>query len=142
MSFAIENPSGPAASVIAAAIYQALDGCSRELIGPAAPHLLVIPIRDDQGVVRGGLWSATSFHWLHIEMLFVPEALRGRGVGSALLATAETEAQARGCCGVHVDAFSFQASPFYQKRGFSAFGVLNNFPPGYDRIYLQKRFDG
>ena len=123
------------------AIFHALDASSRPVIGPAQPRLLVIPIRDDDGVVAGGLWGVTSFQWLHVQMLFVPEPLRGRGVGSALMASAETEARRRGCRGVYVDAFNFQAAPFYQKLGFMQFGVLDDFPPGHRRIYLCKRFD-
>ncbi|WP_428484366.1 GNAT family N-acetyltransferase [Rhodopila sp.] len=122
------------------AIYHALDACSEPLIGPAAPRLLTIPIHDDAGSVAGGLWGNTQFRWLHIEMLVVPEPLRGRGVGTALMASAEQEARQRGCLGAHVDAFSFQAPDFYQKLGFTLFGELNNFPPGHKRLYLQKIF--
>ena len=122
------------------AMFRALEACSEPLIGPATPHLLVIPIHDDAGRVAGGLWGHTQFQWLHIEMLVVPESARGRGVGSALVAVAETEARQRGCLGVHVDTFSFQATAFYQKLGFTMFGVLDNFPPGHQRLYFQKRF--
>ena len=31
---------------------------------------------------------------------------------------------------MYVDAFNFQAAPFYQKLGFIQFGVLDDFPPG------------
>jgi GNAT superfamily N-acetyltransferase len=111
------------------------------LIGPATPRLLVIPIRDDSGSVAGGLWGHTQFQWLHVEMLLVPEPLRGQGVGSALMAAAESEARKRGCLGAHLDTFSFQAASFYEKLGFTRFGVLDNFPPGHRLLYFQKRFE-
>lgn len=123
------------------AIYTALEASSLGVIGPAQPRLLVIPIRDDNGSVAGGLWGCTSFGWLHVQMLFVPQPLRGLGVGAALMASAEVEAQDRGCRGAYVDAFSFQAAPFYQKIGFSLFGKLEDCPPGHDRLYFRKRFD-
>ena len=122
------------------ALYAALDTCSRALIGPARPRLLVIPIKNDAGAIAGGLWGYTLFEWLHVQMLFVPEPLRGLGIGSALMAAAEAEARARGCRGAHVDTFSFQAVPFYQKLGFSLFGKLEDCPPGHDRLFFQKRF--
>jgi GNAT superfamily N-acetyltransferase len=124
-----------------AAIFEALDATSRHLIGPALPRLLVIPIRADDGSVAGGFWGCTVFQWLHVQMLFVPEKLRGLGVGSALMAAAEAAARDRGCCGAHVDTFSFQAAPFYRKLGFTLFGVLEDFPPGYSRLFFRKRFD-
>lgn len=123
------------------AIYAALDACSRPVIGPAQLRLLVIPLRDDNGSVAGGLWGGTSFEWLHVQMLFVPEQLRGLGVGGALMALAEAEARARGCRGAHVDTFSFQAAPFYRKLGYTLFGVLQDCPPGHDRLFFQKRLD-
>jgi GNAT superfamily N-acetyltransferase len=122
------------------AIFEALDATSRPLVGPARPHLLVIPIRDDVGVVAGGLWGYTVFAWLHVQMLFVPEKLRGRGVGSALMAAAEAAARERGCLGAYVDTFSFQAAPFYRKLGFTPFGVRDDFPPGHHRVFFRKRF--
>ncbi len=120
-------------------IFTALDGASREVIGPAEPRLLVIPIRSNSGIVNGGLWGVTLFRWLEVEMLFVPLPMRGHGVGSALMAAAETEARARGCLGVRVDAFNFQAGQFYEKIGFSLYGVLEDCPPGHQRLFFQKR---
>jgi GNAT superfamily N-acetyltransferase len=121
------------------AIFHALDRTSREVVGPATPRLLVIPIRDDAGIAVGGLWAVSLFGWLHLEMLLVPEPMRGQGIGSALVAQAESEARRRDCLGMYVDTFSFQAGPFYEKLGFSQFGVLDDCPPGHRRLFLQKR---
>ena len=121
------------------AIFQLLEASSRDVIGTVQPRLLVIPIHHADGHVIGGLWSVSLFRWLHLEMLFVPESMRGRGVGSDLLALAEMEARSRGCLGIYVDALSFQAIPFYEKMGFSTFGVLDDCPPGHRRLFFQKR---
>jgi GNAT superfamily N-acetyltransferase len=123
------------------AIFQALESSSSPKIGPVRPRLLVIPIRDDAGRVAGGLWAATLFQWLQIEMLFVPVPLRGLGVGTALIELAERDARDRGCLGAYVDTFSFQAAPFYRKLGYTLFGALDDFPTGYSRLYFRKRFD-
>ncbi len=122
-------------------LVRALDESSRSLIGPAQPRLLVIPIHDSDGTVTGGFWGTTMFEWLHVGLLFVPESVRGRGVGSALMASAEMEARKRDCRGAHVDTFSFQAAPFYQKLGFTLFGVLEDYPPGHRQLYFRKTFD-
>ncbi len=120
---------------------QLLDASSRSLIGPAQPRLLVIPIRGNDGTLAGGFWGATMFEWLHVGLLFVPESLRGQGVGAALMATAEDEARKRGCRGAFVDTFSFQAAPFYEKLGYVRFGTLEDYPPGHSQIYFSKRFE-
>jgi GNAT superfamily N-acetyltransferase len=121
------------------AIFAALDAASAPVIGPARGRLLVIPLRDPAGAVVGGFWGVTLFHWLEVEMLFVPDAMRGRGVGTALMAAAEAEARARTCQGIRVDAFGFQSVGFYRRAGFSLFGVLDDCPPGHQRLFLQKR---
>jgi len=122
------------------AIYQALDASSRHVVGPAHPRLLVIPIYDDGGAVAGGLWGCSIHQWFQIQLLFVPLALQGRGVGTALMALAEAEAIARDCWGAMVDTFSFQAAPFYRRLGYTIFAELDDFPPGHTRIFLAKRF--
>lgn len=92
-----------------------------------------------EGIIRGGLLGGTGWNWLYVDVLWVDEACRGKGYGSALLAAAEKEAQTRGCSGVYFDTFGSQALPFYQKHGYSVFGVLEDYPPGSRRSFLQKR---
>lgn len=120
------------------AIFRGLDQASRIFVGPADRRLLVIPIHDDAGGVAGGLWGATLFRWFYVQMLFVPEPLRGRGVGSAIMALAEREAQKRGCHGAYTETFSFQAAPFYERLGYNLFGELDGCPNGHHRLFLRK----
>ncbi len=124
------------------AMFAGLSRSSEPVIGPADSRLLVIPIHDDAGAVRGGLWGWTMFGWLNICLLCVPEPLQRRGIGALLLLAAEREARGRGCRGAHLSAFSFQAVGFYEKYGYRRFGVLEDLPPGHRQIYLFKRLDG
>ncbi len=73
-------------------------------------------------------------HWL-----WVAEPYRKRGTGSALLSKAEMAARERGCRGVYLDTFTFQAPDFYARNGYSEFGRLDDFPKGYSRIWFAKR---
>ena len=124
------------------AIFRLLDDFNSPVVGPARFVPLAALIHDEAGTVAGGLWGCTVYAWLSINMLFVPVALRRRGIGAALVRAAETEARSRGCIGMQVDTFGFQAQPFYEHLGFTVHGVHPNFPPGQRCVFLHKSFDG
>jgi len=100
--------------------------------------LVIILSNPDTGEILGGLWGATNFTYLHVDLLFVPERLRGTGLGKKILLQAEREAIARGCRGAWLDTYSFQARGFYERLGYTVFGILNDYPPGQHRIFLHK----
>ena len=121
-----------------------VDGLLRFNIGFIGdPHFapLGVFVRDAMGDVVGGLVGHTRWEWLYVEKLWLPDELRGRGLGSRLLRAAESRARERGCRGVYLDTFEYQALPFYQKLGYELFGTLDDFPPGYRQFYLRKRLD-
>jgi GNAT superfamily N-acetyltransferase len=107
-----------------------------------APHghkPVAILLRDRvAGNTIGGLWGRSVYDWLHVELLAVPEELRGQGVGSALMRQAEAMAIERGCVGIWLDTFGFQARGFYEKLGYQVFGVVDDHPRGWQRFFLRK----
>lgn len=98
---------------------------------------LAVLHHDEDGLV-GGLAGYTHFSWLYVEQFWVAESQRGTGIGSALLRTAEEEARRRGCRGVWLDTYSFQARPFYEAHGYRLFGELTDYPPGHAKYFLTK----
>lgn len=109
--------------------------------GPAAQaQPLALLLKDDDGQAVGGLWGKTVYDWLYVELLAVPDALRGQGAGAALMQAAEAQARQRGCVGAWLDTFAFQARPFYEKLGYSVFGEIADHPRESARYFLMKRF--
>jgi len=108
-------------------------------VGDAKYRKLVVMVRDGAGEICGGLIGKISRGWLHVEILWLAESLRGQGLGTAVLATAESEAIRCGCTDCHLDTFTFQARGFYEKLGYAVFGELEEFPPGESRFFLKKR---
>ncbi|HXR02675.1 MAG TPA: GNAT family N-acetyltransferase [Pseudomonas sp.] len=97
-------------------------------------------IRDENSdAVLGGLHGRILYRWLFIELLVVPEQTRGQRLGSRLMDMAETFARDRDCIGVWLDTFDFQAPDFYRKHGYEQFGRLDDYPPGHQRLFFQKR---
>ena len=76
---------------------------------------------------------------MFIQYLFVPEDLRGQGVGTELMQRAEDWGRSQGLTGIWIDTFEFQARGFYEKLGFTVFGTLEDHPVGSRRYFLQKR---
>ena len=92
----------------------------------------------ETGVVDGGLTARIGFGWMFVELLFVPERLRGQGIGRQLMEQAEAVAREKGCIGIHLDTFTFQAPGFYQKLDYAVLGEIANYPPGSSRFFLHK----
>ena len=110
-------------------------------IGAPAEEPVQIFLRDDAGQVVGGLLGHLRWRWLYVAKLWIDDAHRGGGHGSALIAAAEGVARERGCVGSYLDTFEYQARPFYEKLGYQLFGTLEGYPPGYRQYHLAKRFD-
>ena len=107
-------------------------------IGEPNEQPLAAFARDGAGRVVGGLLGHTKYRWCFVAKLWVAAEARGGGHGSRLLAAAEAEAWARGCLGVYLDTFEYQALPFYQRHGYELFGTLEGYPPGYRQFYVRK----
>jgi GNAT superfamily N-acetyltransferase len=93
-------------------------------------------VHGPDGNTAGGVIGAVFWDWLYIDLMWLPEGLRGRGLGRELLQSLEEEARKQGARHVFLDTFSFQAPGFYQKHGYEVFGELPGFPAGHTRFYL------
>lgn len=89
---------------------------------PAWTHVLIrerdVRVFEHEGTMAGWL-SATG---CRIDGLYVSPPHAGRGIGTALLASAEAEMAARGCREILLDA-SVNALHFYQRRGYKPVGA-------------------
>jgi len=101
---------------------------------------LALFLRDEHGTVQGGLWAKRYYDWVFVDLLFVPEDLRGQDMGTDLLGQTENWARSEGCVGVWLDTFAFQAPGFYLKRGYTVFGELPNYPKPFSRFFFSKVF--
>jgi len=93
----------------------------------------------DSKTIVGGLWGRTGWEWLTIELIFVPESLRGQGIARSLIGMAEEEAINRGCHSAWLDTLNPEALSLYERLGYERFGELKDFPKGGSRTFLQKK---
>lgn len=121
------------------AILRPLRDYNASKVGAVVIEPLAVFLRHPENdAIIGGLWGTSAAGWLYIELLYVPDALRTRGIGSSLIRKAEEIAAKRGCVGIRLDTFSFQAPGFYEKLGYRTFGKLIGHPEGHEQIYFFK----
>ena len=126
------------ADVVREAVLAGLRAFNRRHAEPPEFEPLVLSARDAAGKIVGGLVGLTGWKWLHVDLLWVDDAHRGMGLGTSLLRAAEQEAASRGVRHVDLDTFDFQAKPFYEREGYSVFGILEGYPPGHTRYFMRK----
>ncbi|MEF0941743.1 GNAT family N-acetyltransferase [Rhizobium sp. BR 362] len=122
------------------AILNPLLAFNRAKTGDDRYEPVALVLRDATNQTVGGLWAKLYYDWLFVELLFVPESLRGNALGSKLLKQAEQLAKEKGCVGIWLDTFSFQAPGFYEKQGYERFGTLPDYPRGRERVFFRKVF--
>jgi len=95
-------------------------------------------VKDENGIVRGGLLAEVCWNWLEIHVLIIDEDIRKSGFGTKLLLEIEKIALEKECDFIKVDTLSFQALGFYEKNGYKVFGSLDNVGRDYKHYYLKK----
>lgn len=124
-----------------AAILRALITHNEKAGGPSGFQQVCLVVEDpDTGETTGGLWGRIIYDWLFVEFLAVPETARRSGLGTELLNRAEQIAKDRGCAGVWLDTYQFQAPDFYRKHGYQEFGRIADHPRGSQRLFFMKTF--
>ena len=93
---------------------------------------------DENGNIIGGIVGGTYWGWMYVDILWVHENHRKKGIGTKLLLSAEEEAGKRGCHHVHLDTMSWQAPDFYKKHGYEVVGILDDIPKGNCKYLLAK----
>jgi GNAT superfamily N-acetyltransferase len=99
---------------------------------------LAIFVRE-AGKVVAGISGWTWGDCCELENLWVEPRLRGRRLGSRLLAAAEAEAAARGCSQTVHFTYDFQARRLYERAGYELVGRVEDFPSGADVFWYRKR---
>ncbi len=136
-AFSVTVGADPAAKQI---IENGLKAYNVGVIGAYQYQNFELYARDADQQVIGGMFGNSGMDWLYVDFFWLNPEERRSGLGSALLAEAEAEAKRRGCVGVYLYTYSFQAPDFYQKNGFVIMGVLEDCPVGHRKIYLCKKF--
>ena len=96
-------------------------------------------VNDDNDNILGGITGQIFSECLFIRFFWLPENIRGTGVGRKLIQTIEAQARERGIKNLYLDTYTFQAPAFYEAAGFKEVGRYTDFPKqGADKVFYQK----
>ncbi len=95
-------------------------------------------LKDENGEIHGGILAEWRWNWIHIEILWVDDVLRGQGYGSKLLREVERIALEKQCECIELDTYNFQAPEFYERHGFEVCGVTEYSQGTVKRYYMVK----
>ncbi|MEQ8673239.1 MAG: GNAT family N-acetyltransferase [Aggregatilineales bacterium] len=116
-------------------IQSRLDDFARPYGGDAMRPVAAF-LRDEAGLIRGGVYGEIGWGWMYIDLLWVDHTYKGAGYGRALMDSLEAHAHQAGVERVFLATTSFQSLPFYVHLGFRLFGTLTDRPPGYNYYYV------
>ena len=87
----------------------------------------------DNGKLIGSIVGKIFFNWLHIDLIWVDDEHRLKGVGKELMRQAEEKAKELQLTGIEVWTQSWQAPEFYQKLSYQEFAAIDDFTPNQKR---------
>ena len=98
-----------------------------------------IYLKDSETKIIGGACVYAHVSSIYIDVLWVSDSHRAKGLGAKLLQKVEVEAIRRGNNASTLDTFSFQAERFYCKQGYHNIGTVHDYLEGHDRIFMRKK---
>ena len=100
-----------------------------------ATHLVLFDEQEPVATCR--IWLAEDGY--HVGRLAVVKEKRGTGLGSLMLAAAETHVRALGGCSISLHA-QCRAEQFYRKCGYAPYGEID-YDEGVEHVHMRKNFD-
>jgi GNAT superfamily N-acetyltransferase len=120
-------------------ILEGLRAYNTQYLGEINHIRLVLQAKDSSGALMGGVVGGVHLNWLNVNILWVEETHRHKGLGTALLAEMEKQGKLRGATRVMLETLGFQAPDFYRRLGYVEFGRIKEFSSGFDKFYLEKK---
>lgn len=101
------------------------------------PNFTVSEI-DENKELMGGIVCTIVGQWLEIELLWVRDDQRGKGLGKKLLYEAEKVGMKNKCVKASLTTMNFQAQPFYLKYGYKTVYVQKGYPINNVKYFMEK----
>ncbi len=97
-----------------------------------------VVLRDKNGNVKAGTTANVVWNFLQIDVLWMPEELRGQCFGHQLLEQIEEMGRSRGCISAKHDVLEFEEIEFYKRHSYEFEFQSDEFPQDHIQC-LQKK---
>lgn len=94
----------------------------------------------ENNVILGRIVGIVHWDYIQIELFFVSEEARGKGVGLSLLSKVEELAKENKVSYILLETMSFNAPKFYENRGFERLATIKNSPVKYENRYFYVKY--
>lgn len=98
-----------------------------------------LAVRGPRGDIVGGVNVSSVLGVMWLEVLYVADDFRRRGLASWLVLEAERRAHEKGCVGAGTWTFNWQGPEFYPTIGYQLRGIYDGYPFGVTEHVLAKR---
>jgi len=102
-------------------------------------YIPIASFAKDENQTIGGITGNLFWNYLYIDLMWIDENYRGKGIGRKLIEAVEKLAIENGIFRSHLCTASFQSLGFYEKCGYSVFGKLDDMPEGETEYHLYKK---
>jgi ribosomal protein S18 acetylase RimI-like enzyme len=133
----VEQP--PAAGDIAVIARGMREYALAQIEGDESSPVACFAKEDD--VIVGGIVGRIIKRRMFVDLLWVDEKRRNRGVGSSLLQAMESVAVARGCHDVLLETLSQSAAHLYTSAGYRLMSRIPEYIPGFAKHVLLKSLE-
>ena len=141
MEYVIKPLSEQEEDIIFKNIAQYADSMANSPIKTEKQSLVFKVENENEKLIGGCVINIHEWGRAVLAKLWVDENYRGKGLGSALIRTAETAAKEKNCYYLCLGTVDFMAKPLYEKHGFKIFTVNHDVPRGHESWSMCKRLD-
>lgn len=115
-----------------------LEGYNSKFIDRTLEHFKIV-VHSGNGEIIGGAFGHSKWGLLNLEIFWVKEEIRGKGVGTKVIEELKSVAKKLNCNGIELYTMSFQAEKFYLSLGFETVGKIDDCWSGHNKIFMYKK---